>query len=107
MAEELVAATAEAAVKVRGLKVTDDYQRRYFDLVAERLVLSEDLVPAGVLMALVCLEHDLAKGEDRKLAGLPPVMYAMLTRLAVTRVGEYFPEPFAEAVAAEWKAVNA
>ena len=107
--------TQEAVEKIRGFSVENDFQRIYFDLLADRLGGSPELIPVGVVMVLVLLEHDLVRNRDgftglpmsAKLAGMAPVVYGILSRLAVARMQEFFPEEFAARVKAEWEAVIA
>lgn len=109
---EQVIAVKEAVEKIRQTKTSDALQRAYFNLLADRLAKNPEVVPMGVAMALILLGHDLVRNRDgftggpmpAKLRGVPPTMYTLLTKLAVSRMGEFFPEGFAKQVKAEWDA---
>lgn len=109
MPEEPVLVVAEAVKKIRAAGA-DDHQRTYFGLLADRLGKNPEVVPAGVVMAIILLEHDLAKGVDGftgtamspKLSRLPKMMFRGLSHLAMSQVKTFFPTEFAEKVKAEW-----
>ncbi len=111
--EELIITTKDAVEKIRSAG-TDEHQRAYFGLLANRLANSPEIVPKRVIMALTLLEADLARGIDGftrgpmpdKLTGLPKIMFPMMTRLAIVRMGEFFPPEFAKTVKQEWDAAT-
>lgn len=86
------------------LKATtgDELVREFNRMLADRL--NDEMIPDGVVLAIMLLEYDLEKGVDgytgkplnTKLQQLPGMFIRLVSRKVLRKATDFFPEEFAK-----------